>query len=334
MNRVVEFSETGGPDVLSIITTDVPQPGPGEVQIAMKAAGLNRAELVFIAGQYLVEPHLPSRLGFEGAGEIVAVGADVADFKVGDRVAITPAFQQNAYGVLGTVVNMPASALVPIVGDVSYADAAAFWMAFGTAYGLLVQTGGLKRNAGQTVVLNAASSSVGTAAFQIIRAHGGVSIALTRTQDKVQGLKDAGADHVIVTTTDDVVSRIMDITNDQGFNIALDAVAGRAGEQLAQAAGFEATMIVYGFLAGTPSMTPFQTMVAKGLRVTGFHLAWSMLDLPERRAIAVQHLNEGLRAGTYKPVIDQVFPFEDVQGAYRYMASNAQLGKIIVEFAS
>lgn len=333
MNKIVEFSKLGGPEVLTFANRETPPPGPGEVQIAMKAAGLNRAELLFIAGQYLVDPELPSGLGFEGAGEVIAVGAGVARFQRGDRVAITPAFKQNAYGVLGAIVNMPETALEPIKGDVGYPEAAAFWMAFGTAYGLLVQSGGLKKDAGQTVVMNAASSSVGTAAFQIINAHGGTSIATTRTAEKVQGLREAGADHVVVTDHEDLIARIMEITDGRGFDIALDAVAGEAGETLANAAGFEATMVVYGLLSGTPSMTPFYPMVSKGLRVTGFHLAWLMLDHPERRKIAVDHLNEGLSAGIYKPVIDQTFGFEELEDAYRYMASNAQLGKIVVEIS-
>lgn len=333
MNKIVEFAELGGPHVLTLEDRETPSPKAGEVQIAIKAAGLNRAELLFIAGQYLVDPELPSGLGFEGAGEVLAVGHGVDRFSIGDRVAITPAFKQNAYGVLGTVVNMPETALEPIIGDVSYRDAAAFWMAFGTAYGLLVQTGGLTQGAGQFVVMNASSSSVGTAAFQIVRAHGGVSIATTRTADKVKGLKEAGADHVVLTDEEDLGARIMEITGGRGFDIALDAVAGEAGEILANAAGFEATMVVYGLLAGTPSMTPFYPMVSKGLRVTGFHLAWLMLDHPERRAVAVAHLNEGLSSGAYKPLIDRVYQLDELQEAYLHMASNEQLGKIVVEIA-
>ena len=333
MARIVEFTALGGPEVLRIVKRDPTLPGPGEVQIAVKAAGLNQAELLFVAGRYLVDPELPSVLGFEGAGEVLAVGEGVTRVAPGDRVAITPAFKQNGYGVLGEVINIPEAALELLPDGVGWRDAAAFWMAFGTAYGLIVQTGGLTENAGQIVVLNAASSSVGTAAFQIIRAHGGVSIAVTRTSEKVDGLKAAGADHVIVTEDEDLVARIMEITDGRGFDIALDAVQGEAGETLANAAGFEATMVAYGLLSGAPSATPFYPMVAKGLRVTGFHLAWSMLDHPDRRAVAVEHLHAKLAEGTYKPVIDKVFPFEDVQDAYRRMASNAHLGKIVVEVA-
>ncbi|MEM0948686.1 MAG: zinc-dependent alcohol dehydrogenase family protein [Pseudomonadota bacterium] len=332
MTKIARFDRIGGPEVLSLVEVDTPAPSDGEVQIAMKAAGLNRAELLFMAREYLVDPELPSLLGFEGAGEVVAVGDGVTRVRPGDRVAVTPAFKQNAYGVLGARVNMPETALEPVPDGVDYRSAAAFWMAFGTAYGLLVLRGGLKAGAGQTVVINAASSSVGTAAFQIVAAHGGTVIALTRDQTKVAGLNNAGADHVIVTDEEDVVARILEITDGRGFDIALDAVSGTEGETLANAAAFEARVVVYGLLSGAPSTLPFFPMITKGVVVTGFHLAWHMLDLPDRRVEAVAHLNEGLASGAYVPRIDRVFAFEALQDAYRHMASNTQLGKIIVEF--
>lgn len=333
MNKIVEFDTLGGPEVLHFVDRAPAPPGPGEVQVAVKAAGLNRAELLFVAGRYLVEPDLPSQLGFEGAGEVSSIGDGVTCVATGDRVAITPAFKQNAYGVLGEVVNLPESALEPIPGDIGYRNAAAFWMAFGTAYGLLVQTGALVQGAGQYVAMNAASSSVGTAAFQIVHAHEGVAIATTRAAEKVQRLKDAGADHVIVTGDEDVVARIMEITGGRSFDIALDAVAGRDGEVLAKAAGFEASLVVYGLLSAVPSAMPLYPMVSKGPRATGFYLSWLMLDHPERRAVAAEHLNAGLAAGTYRPLIDSVFPFEKPREAYAHMASNAQIGKIVVEVA-
>jgi NADPH:quinone reductase-like Zn-dependent oxidoreductase len=331
MNQIVQFTSLGGPEVLEFVSNTPAPPLEGEVQIAVKAAGLNRAELLFLAGTYLVDPVLPSGLGFEGAGEVVDIGPGVDSFSIGDRVAVTPAFKQEEYGVLGHVVNISVTALEPIADGVSYLDAAAFWMAFGTAYGMLVQQGGLREGAGQYVVINAASSSVGTAAFQIIRAHGGTSIATTRDPGKIIGLKEAGADHVIVTTQEELTARILEITGGKGFDIACDAVGGKDGDALANAAGFEATLVVYGGLSGESAPVPFYPMVSCGLIVKGFHLAWLMLDHPERRRIAVDHLNEGLANDTYNPRIDKVFFFSELADAYRHMASNAQLGKIVVE---
>ena len=334
MPKHVEFAALGGPEVLSFVEADPAPPADTEVRIAMKAAGLNRAELLFMAGRYLVEPQLPSRIGFEGAGEVMAVGAGVDRFVPGDRVAVTPAFKQDVYRVLGQVVNIPASALEPIFEGVGYTEAAGFWMAYGTAYGILVQAGGLRDGGGQVVVVNAASSSLGTAAFQIVRAHGGISIATTRDVSKASGLKEAGADHVIVTGAENVSERIMDLTDGKGFDIACDAVGGVEGDALAQAAGLGSTMVVYGRLAGDPAPVPFVPMLGRGLTLSGFHLSWSMLDHPERRKAAVAHLNAGLASGVYAPKIDSTFGLDAVADAYRHMASNTQLGKIILEFSS
>lgn len=331
MTQIIQFSTLGGPEVLEHVDHIPSPPGEGEVQIAMQAAGLNRAELLFFAGAYLIQPQLPSALGFEGAGKIVAAGPGVDNFAVGDRVAILPVFKQDEYGVLGQVVNVPANALERLPDEVSYRDAAAFWMAFGTAYGLLVQQGGLKEGAGQHVVLNAASSSVGVAAFQIVKAHGGTSIALTRGADKADALKEAGADHVIVTSEEDVTARILEITGGQGFDIACDAVSGPEADAIANAAGFEATFVIYGLLSGDVGPTPLNALIGRGMTVKGFHLAWLMMNHADRRKAAVTHLSTGLANGAYTPTIDKVFGFSEVGEAYSYMASNAQLGKILID---
>ncbi len=331
MTQIVQFSSLGGPEVLEYVDQAPRPPREGEVQVAMKAAGLNRAELVFIGGAYLVQPKLPSAIGFEGAGDIVAVGPGVETYAAGDRVAIAPVFKQEDYGVLGQVVNIPTSALEPIPDGVSYREAAAFWTAFGSAYGMLVQQGGLRKDAGQYVVLNAASSSVGMAAFQIISAHGGFSIALTRGPEKVEALKAAGADFVIVTSQEDTTARILEITGGKGFDIACDAVSGDEAEALANAAGFEATFVIYGLLSGQVAPTPLNALVGRGITVKGFHLSWLMMDHPDRRKAAVDHLTEGFADGVYTTRIDKVFPFSEVREAYTHMASNVQVGKIVID---
>src|SRR5438445_13899151 len=107
MARVVRFHETGGPEVLKIEETDVPPPGPGEVQIRIHALGLNRAESMFRRGQYLEEPRLPARLGYEAAGTVAAVGPGVQGFNVGDAVSTIPSFSLNDYGLYGEPANAP-----------------------------------------------------------------------------------------------------------------------------------------------------------------------------------------------------------------------------------
>src|SRR5262249_23658670 len=155
-----------------------PQPGKGEVQIRVKALGLNRAESMFRRGQYLEEPKLPARLGYEAAGTVAAVGPGVQGFKVGDAVSTIPSFSLNQYGLYGDLANAPTHAVTLHRANLSWEEAAAVWMQYLTAYGALIDIGKLAR--GDTVLIPGASSSVGLAAIQIANRVGAVPVALTR----------------------------------------------------------------------------------------------------------------------------------------------------------
>jgi NADPH:quinone reductase len=194
MPRVVRFHQTGGPEVLQIETIDVPPPGAGEVRIAVKALGLNRAESMFRLGQYLEQPTFPARLGYEAAGTVEAVGPGVTGLKSGDAVSTVPAFSQNQYGVYGDVAIVPAAAVAKHPPSLSWTEAAAIWMQYLTAYGALIEMARL--GAGDTVLIPAASSSVGIAAIQIASMVGATPIALTRKHDKRAALTKLGAAHV------------------------------------------------------------------------------------------------------------------------------------------
>src|SRR5579864_4262930 len=125
MARIVRFHRIGGPEVLQIDTLDVPEPAAGEVRISVKALGLNRAEAMFRSGQYLEEPKLPSRLGYEAAGTVESVGAGVQGLKAGDAVSTIPAFSQGKYGVYGDVALVPATAVAKHPPSLSWTEAAA-----------------------------------------------------------------------------------------------------------------------------------------------------------------------------------------------------------------
>ncbi len=165
MTRSVRLHEFGDPDVLRIEEVDVAEPGRGEVRLRIHAIGLNRTEITLRSGRAPVKPSLPTGLGFEAAGVIEALGPDVTGFSVGDRVALVPAYGAAQYALYGEVALAPARSLVAIPPPVSFPEAAATWAAYGTAWGGLVRVGALK--AAQTVLIPAASSSVGLAALQI-----------------------------------------------------------------------------------------------------------------------------------------------------------------------
>lgn len=330
MSKVVRFDAVGGPENLRLVDEEPGSPGANEVLVRMKAAGLNRAEWLYLHGQYLVAPKLPSRIGVEGAGIIEKLGSGVSGYEVGQEVSITPNMAPDVYGVLGEHALVPVEALAPKSPDVSFEAAAAIWMAYPTAYGGLVEVGGLRAGAKQQVVISAASSSVGLPAIQIAKAHGANVIATSRTRSKQQALIDAGADHVIATGEEDFAARVMEITGGKGFDIAFDPVAGPFLATLAAGAAVEATIVEYGALAMTDTAFPLFPAIGKGLRVCGFHLVYNLFQHADRTARALAHLGAKLGDGTYQPVIDRVFPLTQVADAYRHMEAGNQIGKIIV----
>lgn len=327
MARIVRFHQTGGPEVLRIEEGPPVPPGKGEVRIAVKAIGLNRADCLFRQGMYLEAPSLPSRLGYEAAGTVEAVGPGVTGFKVGDRVSTLPAFSMGKYGVYGDSVVVPSRAVSSFPGNLSFEEGASIWVAYLTSYGALVEHGGLRK--GHNVLITAASSSVGYSAIQVVRAAGGISITTTRKPEKTGTLRQAGADHVIVTGKEDLAARVMEITGGRGAELIFDAVAGGAVDALAAAAAREATIFVYGVLSMQPTIFPLEVALKKGLSLRGFTL-FEIVSVPERMERAKKYIFDGLKSGALWPVIDRIFPLEGIVDAHRYMESNQQNGKIVV----
>ncbi|MGD2112645.1 MAG: zinc-dependent alcohol dehydrogenase family protein [Gammaproteobacteria bacterium] len=327
MPKIVRFHETGGPEVLRLEDLPPAEPGEGEVRLKVEAIGLNRAEVMFRQGQYLETPELPSRIGYEAAGTIDAVGPGVGGLQVGDRVSTIPSFPMGRYGVYGEYALAPDYAVAHCPGTLSAVECAAIWMPYLTAFGALVEYGQLDRSA--TVLITAASSSVGLAAIQIAKAAGAAVIATTRGMDKRPFLFDQGADHVIVTDEEDLAETALSLTSGKGATLLFDPVAGPFLEKLAAAAAAGATIFEYGALAMAPTAFPLFPALAKGLTVRGYTLFEIVKD-PGKFARGKQFVYQGLESGALKPVIDRRFALEDIIEAHRYMESSRQKGKIVV----
>ena len=327
MSKIVRFFETGGPEVLKIEEAEVPSPGPGEIRIRAKALGLNRAESMWRSGKYIEEPILPARLGYEVAGIIEAIGEDVTNFTIGDAVSTIPAFSQNQYGMYGEVVLAPAFAVAKNPPSLSFEEAASVWMMFVTAYGALVDQAGL--TAGETVVIPAASSSVGIAAIQVANMIGATSIALTRTAEKREQLLKVGAQHVIAMEEQDLVTQILKLTNGVGARVVFDPVGGPTFAKLLAASSPGATLILYGALSDQPTALPILEMLAKHVTIHA-NTIWTTTGNPIRLEKAKAFVLRGLHNGELKPVIAKSFPFEDIIEAHRYLESNQQFGKLVV----
>jgi NADPH:quinone reductase len=326
MPKIVRFHETGSADVLKLEELLLVPPAADEVQIDVRALGINRAEVAFRSGQYIVQPELPSRLGYEAAGIVSAVGAGVTDVRVGETVSVLPCFDIGRHGVYGESATVPRRAVVRHSDKLNFAQAAALWMQFLTSYGALLRDAGLSH--GQTVVISAASSSVGVAAIQIAKRIGARVVATTRGADKRNFLFDVGADHVIVTDEEDIAERTMALTGGDGADLLFDPVAGPFLQKMADAARFGATIYVYGALFGETSF-PLYTALSKSLRVHAYTVLELMKD-PNAVAEAVRYITEGVDSGEFVPVIDREFALESIADAHRYMESNQQKGKIVV----
>ncbi|VWB71897.1 NADPH:quinone reductase [Burkholderia lata] len=327
MSRIVRFHRVGGPDVLQIDTVDVPMPGPDEIQLRVKAIGLNRAEIMYRSGEYTFMPRFPAALGYEASGIVAAVGRNVTAFAEGDAVSVVPAFSFADYGMYGEVVNVPAHAVVRHPASLSFEEAAATWMMFVTAWGALIELGGLQR--GDAVLIGAASSSVGQAAIQIANHVGAVPIALTRGESKRQALLDAGAKYVIVGSPADLPQQVADITGGTGARLVFDPVGGPDAANLLRALATNGTFFQYGALDTRDIPVPVMDLLARHLTLRGYEL-FEITGDAQKLERAKRFIVDGLAAGALKPLIDRTFAFDDIVEAHRYMEAGAQVGKIVV----
>lgn len=327
MAKVVRFHQTGGPEVLKVEELDVPPPGHNEVQIRIKAIGLNRAEAMFRNAQYLEDPKLPARLGYEAAGTVAAVGPGVAGFKVGDTVSVIPSFSLNSYGMYADVANAPVHAVVKHPATLSYEEAASAWMQYVTAYGALIDIAGLTK--GDTVVIPAASSSVGLASIQIANKVGATPIALTRGSSKRQALLDAGAAHVISTDEQDLVKEILSLTDGKGARVIFDPVGGPTFAKLTRATAQKGILLLYGALSTDPTPLPLFDVLSKWVTIRGYVMMEITSD-PARLEKAKAFVIEGLSDGSLKPIVAKTFPLDEIVAAHRFLESNQQIGKIVV----
>jgi len=326
MSRFVQISQTGEADVLRIVDAATPRPGAGELLLRIEAIGLNRAEVLFRRGRYIEATRLPARIGYEASGVVEAAGPDSGAFAPGDAVSVIPAFSMNEYGVYAERALVPASAVIRRLPRLDAVQSAAVWMAFLTAYGALIDLGGL--GAGDTVVITAASSSVGLAAIQIARRVGATPIAATRDRNKTERLLAAGAAQVVVTGEQGIADEVMRATGGRGARIAFDPVGGAGLEALAQALSRGGICFLYGNLSGEPAVFP-RWMIKMGQSMRGY-LLFEITTDPARLARAQAFIDQGFEAGRFSPAIDSTFPFERIADAHRYIESNRQFGKVVV----
>lgn len=326
MAQSIRFHETGGPEVLRIEDIAVPPPGPGEIRIQVKALGLNRAEALMRRGTYIETPVLPSGIGLEAAGLVEALGAGVRGFAIGDAVSLLPPVSMVRWPVHGELIRFPAELVVKHPPNLSFEQAAASWMQYLTAYGALIDIA--KLQTGETVIVTAASSSVGLAAIQIARQVGATVVGVTRTSRKKAALLGAGAHHVVASDEEDLGERLRQLAGAPAARVVFDPVGGPLFEALTAAMAPGGILIEYGGLSPEPTPFPLFAVLSKRLTLRGY-LVHEIIADTARREAAKAYILAGLASGALRPVIAKVFAFGEIVAAHRYLESNEQFGKIV-----
>lgn len=304
------------------------QPGPGEILVRVRAAGLNRADLLQARGLYPPPPGFdPDRPGLEFAGDVAAIGDDVEDHKIGERVFGIAAGEAQAEYLL---IRGDHTAAIP--ANMSYAEAAAVPEAFITANDAMITQAALE--AGETVLIHAVGSGVGLAALQIALAVGATPIGTSRTSEKLEKCRSLGLRYALaVPERAEFADRVADITGGRGVDVILDLVGGSYLAENLAALARKGRMIFVGLTGGTRAEIDLAVVLAKRAELRGTVLR-SRSDQEKAEAMArfrrdvVPHL----AAGTMSAIVDRVYPAAEVSQAYSYLASNESFGKVVLEF--
>lgn len=340
--KAVVLTGTGSYDVLRVEERPDPPVGPGEVRVAVRAAGINFADTMARIGLYPDAPKPPCVLGYEVAGEVETVGDGVTDLAPGDRVVAGTRF-----GGQAELVTVPASQAWPLPERFSFEQGAAFPVNYGTAYAALVVMGSLRE--GNRVLIHAAGGGVGVSATQVAR-NAGAEIFGTASASKHEAIRAQGVDHPIDYRTRDFEAEVMRITGGEGIDLAIDALGPtsfRKDYRLLRPGG---RLVMYGLSENSREGRRSIPLTLKSLvRMPTATMPWwkSLMVMNENKGVfglnmlkwldtegsldrLVAPLMADLEAGRLDPVVAESFPFERAGDAHRFIAERRNVGKVVL----
>ncbi|MBN1652875.1 MAG: NAD(P)H-quinone oxidoreductase [Deltaproteobacteria bacterium] len=325
--RVIRISEPGGVEVLRLDQSEIAEPGGSEVLVAVRAAGLNRADVLQRRGLYPAPPGYPQDIpGLEFAGEVVRVGPRARCYQPGDRVmGIT------AGGAMSTHLLARERELIPIPMRLSFAEAAAIPEVFLTAYDALLIQGGLR--AGQAVLIHSIGSGVGSAALQLGLLAGAQVIGTSRSELKLETCRGLGLKHAVLVKDAAFARQVREQTEGRMAQLILDTVGGAYLGENIEALAPGGQIIVIGLLGGARGDLSLNSLLAKRASIHGSVLRSRSLE--EKAALAQGFIRELLprfESGELRPVIDRVMPMDSIQQAQRRMEQNLNFGKIVLQW--
>ena len=321
--KAVLCTRFGGPDDLELADLPAPEPGGGEVTVAVKAAALNFFDTLIIAGKYQMKPAFPFSPAAEFAGVVDRVGAGVTAFKPGDRVAASM-----GYGAARECVVIAANRLARVPDNVDFDRAAGLLITYGTTLHALKDRARLK--AGETLAVLGASGGVGLAAVELGKQMGARVIACASSADKLALARQHGADAVINYAAEDLREALRRATDAKGPDVIYDPVGGPYSEPALRAIGWEGRFLVVGFAAGDIPKLPLNLVLLKNCDVRGvFWGAWSERE-PEAHRANIAQLLTWCADGKLAVHIHRIFPLAQTAQALKAIAGRSVMGKVIL----
>jgi NADPH:quinone reductase len=321
--KAILCTRFGGPDNLELADLPDPEPGAGEVVVAVKAAALNFFDTLIIAGKYQMKPAFPFSPAAEFAGVVERVGAGVLAFRPGDRVA-----GSMGYGAARDRVVVAASRLVRMPDGLDFDRAAGLLITYGTTLHALKDRAQVKE--GETLAVLGASGGVGLAAVEIGKLMGARVIACASSDDKLALARTHGADAAINYASQDLKDALRRETDGRGPDVIYDPVGGPYSEPALRAISWEGRFLVVGFAAGDIPKLPLNLVLLKNCDVRGvFWGAWSEREPDAHRANVAQLMN-WCSEGKLAVHIHKVYPLAQTADALKAIAGRSVMGKVIL----
>lgn len=321
--KAVVCKQWGPPEQL--VVEDVPgrEPGPGEVRVRVRAAGVNFPDVLIIQKKYQVQPALPFTPGSEAAGEVISVGAGVTHVKAGDKVI--------AFAGIGSFAEeliAPADKVVPMPPGMSFEVAAAFTLTYGTSWHAVRDRAALKP--GETMLVLGAAGGVGLSAVEIGKAIGARVIAAASTEEKLAICREHGADATINYETEDLREAIKRETGGKGPDVIYDPVGGKFAEPAFRSIGWRGRYLVIGFANGQIPALPLNLMLLKGASVVGVFWGDFTRREPAANLAGMTEMLGWLKEGKLRPHISGTYRLDQVAQALQDMAARKVTGKILI----
>ena len=324
--KAIVITGAGGPEVLALRDVPAPQPAAGEILVQVRAAGVNRADLLQRIGHYPAPPGAPADIpGIEYAGEVAALGAGAQAWKVGERV-----MGLVAGGGYAERVTVNESLALRMPAGWSFAEAAAVPEAFITAADALFRQ--MRLRAGERVLIHAVASGVGTAALQLAKACGARVLGTSRTAAKLERARALGLEVAIDSSREDFADAVRRHTGGAGVDVVLDLVGGPVLAGNIQALARGGRMIVVGLTGGRSAPLDLGAVLGKRLTIVGTVLRARSLE--EKIAVTAYFAAEVLpllEGGIVRPVVERRYALADAAAAHRRLESNEVFGKLVLE---